>query len=145
LRDMLAVNGTLESMSLFGNGLGAAGCELLAEGLRNSTVLKSLDLGLNSLKDEGVVKLAGALEGGGLEVLNLSNNAIGTRGMKQIAEVRAPPSSTSLSLSLSPSTHVYRLADSCIGTISCLPMSKTSRLIRVIMRKFTTTTVDKAR
>ena len=91
LRDMLAVNGTLESMSLFGNGLGAAGCELLAEGLRKSTVLKSLDLGLNSLKDEGVVKLAGALEGGGLEVLNLSNNAIGTRGMKQMAEVVCPP------------------------------------------------------
>ena len=83
----LAANTTLTSLSLQGNGVGPQGCALVSGGLARNTILRSLDLAMNNIADDGVEALAPALERAALESLNLSNNMIGSRGIRGLAGV----------------------------------------------------------
>ena len=67
----------------------ASGIKALSFSIASNTVLKSLDLSLNNIGEEGAKTIAKALESGTapLTSLNVSKNSIGAEGAKAIATV----------------------------------------------------------
>ena len=89
LCEQLAANDpAVEEADLSYQGLGAADARLIAAALRSNAHLTFLGLHSNTIKDEGAVAIAGALQSPGchLTVLNLNINGIGDSGARAIAE-----------------------------------------------------------
>ena len=88
LKSLLENNTSLTWLNLSWNALCETSCELVALGLRKNMTLEYLDLSWNSFGRSKAVKLLGHSlsgekrgdDGGGIEYLNLSNNAIDEQG-----------------------------------------------------------------
>ena len=72
LSKTIAVNRTLCTLNLSGNGMGADSCAEFAKGLTQNTSLRRLDVSLNQLEDDGTESFCNALEGGGCLVRSVT-------------------------------------------------------------------------
>ena len=88
IADALRVNGSLTSLDLSINRLGAEGAAALAPALAANGLLTSLDLSNNYLTDEGVSAVCEAIKSNKetkLASLNFGNNGIGPVGANAVA------------------------------------------------------------
>jgi Ran GTPase-activating protein (RanGAP) involved in mRNA processing and transport len=84
LAKALETNETITKLNLVHNTIGPAGVKALVNAL---TKITTLDLGVNSLKDEGVKVLADALKTNTtITTFNLSDNTIGPQGVKALVD-----------------------------------------------------------
>jgi len=76
----------LSMLALCSNNLGPTGAKLLAEGLKNSTTMVSIDLTATNLKDKGATHLANILPTTRIKSLTLGKNSLTWRSMKAFAD-----------------------------------------------------------
>ncbi|MBF0360771.1 MAG: hypothetical protein HQK49_07160 [Oligoflexia bacterium] len=98
LADAIKKSKTLQSLNLRSNSIGAPGVKLLADAIKGSE-LQSLNLSTNNIGIEGVKAIAKAIEKSKLKSLDLSVNRIKNEGVKFIAEAIEKSELQSLDLS----------------------------------------------
>ena len=87
LAEGLKVNAVLKKLFLYDNHIGDAGAAAIGEGLKFNAVLNNLDIGYNKIGDTGAAALGEALKFNAvLNELYLSHNKIGDAGAAALAE-----------------------------------------------------------
>jgi Ran GTPase-activating protein (RanGAP) involved in mRNA processing and transport len=79
----------LQVLNIKGNIIGDEGCKFLAESLHHNDMLKTLDISLNEIGQQGFDSLCTALETSELESLHCSKNYIGDEILAKFSNIIA--------------------------------------------------------